>query len=110
MKQVHRRLLSLAITLVAFLAFAGWVGQEQEELKVEVETESKDAKIFFCFLSPFDVDGIVMENSHGRFELIRERDRAEDIGRWRLNALWSSMQISSWLRAFLHRHSRYVDA
>ena len=85
MKQVHRRLLSLAITLVAFLAFAGWVGQEQEELKVEVETESKDAKIF-SFLSPFDVDGIVMENSHGRFELIRERDRAEDIGRWRLNA------------------------
>ena len=85
MKQVHRRLLSLAITLVAFLAFAGWVGQEQEELKVEVETESKDAKIF-SFLSPFDVDGIVLENSHGRFELTRERDQAEDIGRWRLNA------------------------
>ena len=83
-KRVHRRLLSLAITLVAFLAFAGWVGQEQEELKVEVETESKDAE-FFVF-EPFDVDGIVMENSHGRFELIRERDRAEDIGRWRLNA------------------------
>ena len=34
-----------------FLAFAGWVGQEQEELKVEVETESKDAKIF-RFLAP----------------------------------------------------------
>ena len=85
MKQVHRRLLSLGITLVAFLAFAGWVGQEQEELKVEVETESKDAKIF-SFLSPFDVDGIVLENSHGRFELTRERDSAEDIGRWRLSA------------------------
>ena len=83
MKQVHRRFISLLITLVAFLGIAHWVGEDQEELKVEAETESKDAKIF-SFLSPLDVDGLELVNRHGRFELVRERASMEDIGRWRL--------------------------
>ena len=61
MKQVHRRFISLLITLVAFLGIAHWVGEDQEELKVEAETESKDAKIF-SFLSPLDVDGLELVN------------------------------------------------
>ena len=72
MKQVHRRFLSLLITLIGFLAIAHWVGQDQEALKVSAETESKDAKIF-SFLSPLEVDGLSLRNEHGEFELVRER-------------------------------------
>ncbi len=83
MKQVHRRLLSLGVAVVGFLGLANFVGQEQEVLKVEAESESKDAKIY-SFLSPLEIDGIELVNQHGRFELARVRDSAEEVGRWRL--------------------------
>ena len=83
MKQVHRRFLSLLITLIGFLAIAHWVGQDQEALKVSAETESKDAKIF-SFLSPLEVDGLSLSNEHGEFELVRERSSSDDVGRWKV--------------------------
>ena len=85
MKQVHRRFLSLVITLVGFLAIAQWVGQEQEELKVEAENVSKDAKIFST-LSPLEVDRIELRNQHGRFTLVRERRGQDEVGRWLVEA------------------------
>jgi len=82
-KQVHRRLLSLGIAVVGFLALANFVGEEQEVLKTQAESESKDAKIY-SFLSPLEIDGIELVNQHGRFTLIRQRDSSEDVGEWRL--------------------------